>query len=472
MGVAWRSGWQRFSWFMALALLGQACALNMIQAPNYNILQHYLPWPELLTYPRVLLLLGPLAQTIIVAWSAWRYHHTVGTAMRRLVSRFQGLILAGILMFGAANGSFDLLQFSTEIVLALWILTVNAANLFLAAAAVPQDALNATAKWLQQRFGSGLRAEERRSTRWDQCLPWATALWVVAISATFSWVIFEGIPHIPDAVSYLFQAKYLSTGQLYLPPPPDAAAFDFEKLYSDGTRWFAYGFPGWPGVLSLGVLAGAPWLANPLLAGATVLLVHSLVAKLYNRPLAHIVILLLAASPWFLFMSASFMPHPATIVWALGALRAVVKAQDSGRWVWGLVAGASLGALFLARPHEAVFVGAAIGVWMLFPRPELSRSTLLATGVGGLLVGGLLFPYNYALTGDPLRTPHQVMPDARYYPGADRLGFGKEVGTYGWRQLDPLPGHGPIDVVINPHFPDQPGGRSWSMTGREPILTE
>lgn len=253
-------------------------------------------------------------------------------------------------------------------------------------------------------------------------------------------------------MSYLFQAKYLSTGQLYLPPPPDAAAFDFEKLYSDGTRWFAYGFPGWPGVLSLGVLAGAPWLVNPLLAGATVLLVHSLVAKLYNRPLAHIVILLLAASPWFLFMSASFMPHPATVVWALGALLAVVKAQDSGRWVWGLVAGASLGALFLTRPHEAVFVGAAIGVCMLFSRPQLSRRTLVATGVGGLLVGGLLFPYNYALTGDPLRTPHQVMTDARYYPGADRLGFGKEVGTYGWRQLDPLPGHGPIDVVINAHM--------------------
>ena len=44
------------------------------------------------------------------------------------------------------------------------------------------------------------------------------------------------------------------------------------------------------------------------------------------------------------------------------------------------------------------------------------------------------------------------MTDARYYPGADRLGFGKEVGAYGWRQLDPLPGHGPIDVVINAHM--------------------
>lgn len=452
MGVAWRSRWQRASWFMALALLGQACALSMILAPNYNILQHYLPWPELLTYPRALLLLGPLAQTVIVGWAAWQYRYTVGTAARRIVSRFQMLVIVGILVFGAANGSFDLLRFGTEIVLALWILTVNAANLALVAAAVPQEALDATAKWLQQRFGFDAKAEDGRSTAWGRCLPGAAALWVIAFSAAFSWVVFEGIPHVPDAVSYLFQAKYLSAGLLYLPSPPDAAAFDFEKLYSDGTRWFAYGFPGWPGVLSLGLLAGAPWLVNPLLAGATVLLAHSLVARLYNRSLAHVVILLLAVSPWFLFMSASFMPHPATIVWTLVALLAVVKAQDSGRWVWGLVAGASLGALFLTRPLEAVFVGAAIGAWVLIPRPRLSLGSLAFLVAGGLLVGGLLFLYNNALTGNPLRTPHQVMTDARYYPGADRLGFGEEVGAYGWRQLDPLPGHGPIDVVLNAHM--------------------
>jgi hypothetical protein len=285
-------------------------------------------------------------------------------------------------VFGAANGSFDLLRYDTEIALSLWILVINAANLALVAAAVPQDALNATARWLQQRFGSDAKTEERPSPVWDRCLPWGAALWVIAVSATFSWVIFEGIPHIPDGVSHLFQAKYLSTGRLYLPSLPDAATFEFEKLHNDGIRWFAYSFPGWPGVLSLGVLAGAPWLVNPLLAGVTVLLTHSLVAKLYNRPLAHIVILLLAVSPWFLFMSASFMSHPATVVWGLGALLAVVKAQDSGRWVWGLVAGASLGALFLTRPHEAVFVGAAIGAWTFFLRPRLSLGSLAALLAG------------------------------------------------------------------------------------------
>jgi hypothetical protein len=64
-------------------------------------------------------------------------------------------------------------------------------------------------------------------------------------------------------------------------------------------------------------------------------------------------------------------------------------------------------------------------------------------------VTSILFAYNRGVTGDPLRTPHSVYADARDYPGADRLGFGPEVGNLGWMHLDPLPGHGAADVVIN-----------------------
>ncbi len=71
--------------------------------------------------------------------------------------------------------------------------------------------------------------------------------------------------------------------------------------------------------------------------------------------------------------------------------------------------------------------------------------------VGGLIVAGLLFPYNNALTGHPLHTPHSISAGARWYPGGDRLGFGPDVGNLGWVHLDPLPGHGPIDVILNAH---------------------
>src|SRR5262249_32608978 len=151
----------------------------------------------------------------------------------------------------------------------------------------------------------------------DRLLPWVVAGWVTGLAVLLMWLVFEGVPHIPDDVSYLFQAKYFATGHLYLPAPPDKESFVVGQVVNDGTRWFGYGFPGWPAVLALGVLVGAPWCITPLLGGLTVLLTHVLVRRLYSWSLAHAVVLFLAVSPWFLFMSASFMPHPVTVVWTL-----------------------------------------------------------------------------------------------------------------------------------------------------------
>lgn len=452
VGVALGTTWQKFALLLSLSLLGQGAALGLVYAPSFNILQHYLTWPEILSLPRGWLLIGPVSQTLLGVWVGWQHRVTVLSALRRTVSSFQLLIVGALLVVAASNASFDIAKYAGELALAVWVLTANAVVLVTLAGSVPQEALGRMNAWFQQRLGSDTGRDKPTLLSWDRLLPWVVAIWVVVFAATVSWVILERVPHIPDGVSHLFQAKYLSTGQLYLPSPPDAAAFDFEKFHNDGVRWFAYAFPGWPVVLSLGVLAKAPWLVNPVLAGVAVLLTHALVSRLYNRSLAHVVALLLAVSPWFIFMSASFMSHPATIVWTLIALLAVANARDSRRWLWGAVAGGALGALFLTRPQEALMVGLAIGIWLLFPKPSVKWRSLAAMAAGGILVAGLIFPYNRALTGDPLLTPHQVMTDARYYPGADRLGFGSEVGTYGWRHLDPLAGHGPADVAINAHM--------------------
>jgi hypothetical protein len=39
--------------------------------------------------------------------------------------------------------------------------------------------------------------------------------------------------------------------------------------------------------------------------------------------------------------------------------------------------------------------------------------------------------------------------DRRWGPGVDRLGFGPDIGIPAWRNIDPLPGHGLPDVVLN-----------------------
>ncbi|MBI3483714.1 MAG: hypothetical protein HY012_00970, partial [Acidobacteria bacterium] len=67
----------------------------------------------------------------------------------------------------------------------------------------------------------------------------------------------------------------------------------------------------------------------------------------------------------------------------------------------------------------------------------------------GLAMTGLFLAYNQALTGSPTRLPLDLWADTTYGVGSNRLGFGKDIGNWGWIGLDALPGHGAIDVVMN-----------------------
>jgi hypothetical protein len=448
-GVAWRTPWQRCAALFALALVGHAAALVMVDVPNYNVLQHYRTWQELLTSAAGLSLAVLFGQSLVGLVVLRRL---VGALSQRTLLRPllgpRGVLLAGILVFSAANLSREPVRYVGEVVLAVWVLAANGLNLALVAATVPSGALERGEAWLRRVLGLGAVAGSRAT--WDRALPWAVAVEVTLVCAALAWAVFERVPHIPDSVGYLFQANHFAQGRLYAPAPPDAAAFEFEKLHNDGSRWWNYGFPGWPAVLSLGVLLGVPWLVNPLLGGLTVLLAHALVGRLYGRGMAHAVILLLAVSPWFLFMSSGFEAHAVSLVWTLLALLALEQARAQRRALWGLAAGAGLGTLVLTRPLEAATVGPLVGLWAL----SVGRLPLVARTVGSMAVCslvsvGLLFAYSGSLTGSPTYLPHTKWADERWYPGADRIGFGQDVGNLGWTHLDPFPGHGPLDVIVN-----------------------
>ena len=71
--------------------------------------------------------------------------------------------------------------------------------------------------------------------------------------------------------------------------------------------WFGKYPPGYPAILALGVLAGVPWLVSPLAAAATLLLQYALGRSLFGGGSGLLGALLLLLSPFFLFMSGSFM---------------------------------------------------------------------------------------------------------------------------------------------------------------------
>lgn len=289
----------------------------------------------------------------------------------------------------------------------------------------------------------------------------AAILFIFAVALHVAVDVLERAPHVQDSVTYLFQAQTLARGALTAPAPPLAAAdhtahFAQEFLLVRDGRWFGKYPPGYPAVLALGVITGAPWLVNPHLAALTVALVGAVARTLYagrRQPATgnglsatDYAPLLLAVSPFFLVMSGSLMAHPAELFWATLFMAGWARALRGRRWRgrWALVAGAALGMLFLTRQFTAVTVGVAFGAALVLadrrrpsagtrqPTTDIGRapsplrplplSYLLLVACPLFLAVLALLAYQNAVTGDPTSDPRLL-----YWP-YDRVGFGPGIG--------------------------------------------
>ena len=339
-------------------------------------------------------------------------------------------------------------RFAGEVALGAWIVTAALGNVVVLGRAASGPVLARAVEWIEARLTMPDGAGDPR--RWDRALPWVLGAWVLAVSASLSWFVFEGVPHIDDSVAYLFQAKTLALGRISVPLPPDSASFAVQHLVQADGAWFSKYSPGWPALLSLGVLARVPWIINPVLGGAAIVLAHVLVRRVYDRGTANVVALLLAVSPWLITSSSGMMSHPATLACALLALVAIEQQRGQRVGWWSVAAGASLGLLYLVRPPDAAALGvvAALWGWGLWGQ-RLSIGSLAVIAAVAIGVAALSLPYNAALTGNPLLAPHRMWSILIFGPDVDVFGFGANVGIPDWRDHDPLPGHGLADVVIN-----------------------
>ena len=278
------------------------------------------------------------------------------------------------------------------------------------------------------------------------------AVFATCLSGVLAHAALDAVPHIPDEVAYIFQAETFAGGALDGTPLPDAEAMKAYCVEAKADRTFAVTPPGWPAVLALGVQAGLPWFVNPLLAGIAVLLAHALLRRLAGGAAADLAAILLATSPWLLFVSATYMTHAVSLALFAAGWLGVEHAARRRSFVAAFFGGAAVGYLFLVRPLDGLLVGAMLGLRALGVAGDRLRwIDVVALGVGFFAVAVWIFPYNAHYTGGLLSTPINEYIDRLWYPGANRLGFGPDVGNppKSWLALDPTPGHGPIDVLYN-----------------------
>jgi hypothetical protein len=257
----------------------------------------------------------------------------------------------------------------------------------------------------------------------------AYLLCLVSFSAS-AWVstrVFDRLPHVEDDVAFLFQAKTIASGHLLATAPNQPLFFQIPFVIIRDGQWFGKYPPGYPAVLALGVLAGQPWLLNPVIGALTVWLIFVAGRRLFDAQTGLLASALLVASPFFLLQSGSFMSHTTTLFWTTAFLL-LFESTRRTRALWrAVLAGAVIGMLFISRPLTAVGIGIPFALWALidlgFNWRRLREYGTMALAFLPFALG--MLQYNLMTTGHATKFAYQL-----WWP-YDKIGFGPDVGIGG-----------------------------------------
>jgi hypothetical protein len=444
IGWTTATSWAGAARWFALAIIGQAAALQLIDAGVRIHYQHYrLPseaWND--PYLRWQLLLVALQAAVVAIGLAVRSSEIAAWINgRRMLLLAVGMAASGAL---AAAVSRDPRYYVLEVSLATLLELVSAANILLAVWSISAGNLRLLSSWSDFLLGS---REDTRPVSIDRFVLRA-ALAVVISSAALMAVVYQRHPHVADEVVYVYQARYFAAGQAVMPPPPSVRGFEIDLMEYLPRHWYSVTPPGWPAVLAVGVAVGVPWLVNPLLGGLNIVLSYLFLGELYSRRTARLIVLLLCLSPWQIFVSMSYMNHALMMTAELLAFWGIARARRSGLARWALLAGAGVGLGSLIRPLDALIVAVLAGLWAIgIGGRRLKFPVLVAFGLGTALVGAAALPYNWRLTGNPMSSPLMSYLDTRYGHNANAYGFGPNRGL-GWA-TDAYPGHTLFEAIIN-----------------------
>jgi hypothetical protein len=257
--------------------------------------------------------------------------------------------------------------------------------------------------------------------------PRAVVLGLAALAALLSWgyVVhyLRGGPRIVDATSYFLEARALAAGLPSFPVPDPSGSFRGRFLLTppEGATLAVLFPPGYPALLALGFLLGAPLAVGPLLAAALTITTYALALELFGkREVALLAATLSVLCAALRYHTADTMSHGWAAVLFASTLFFSLR---GGRAT--LAAGLCLGWLVATRP----VTGLVALAFAVFACSRRRRAELLLLALGLLPGLALLALHQHAATGSVFGSTQ-----LRYYaladgpPGCFRYGFGSGIG--------------------------------------------
>lgn len=223
----------------------------------------------------------------------------------------------------------------------------------------------------------------------------------------------------PDATSYFIQAKIFAEGHLNIPSPEPEKFFRTTYCLSNG-RFYGMYSPGWPAVLSLGILFKVPWLVSPIMMVLSLAAIFLMGCRIYDRNMAWMGMIITAFLPMSWWAVASYFSEPMTLLFATLWVLAIVQSLKTESLLMSILGGLFLGIVFLVRPYTAAAIAVPVVIYCipyLKQTPRLRFHAAMAFAFFALIAIVHLF-YNYYQTGSALTFPISV-----YNPN-NKLGFG------------------------------------------------
>ena len=309
------------------------------------------------------------------------------------------------------------------------------------------------ARWLARRFPGRPRPwlwpTRHRPPAW--CIALLLVVTFGAMAA-ISLLGFSAVPHIADEIVYLFQAKIFAAGALWAPAPPEPEFFRHEHMIVEGGHWFGKYPPLFPALLALGVLAGAPWIVNPVLGALTGYVIYLLARDLAGWRAALGAWLLTLSSPFFMIMGGTLMAHMTSALFTSLFLWLVLRALARGSRLLGVLAGACLGLALGTRPFVAFLAAWALAIYGVFVWVRRAGRRRTVAGVLVYVAAGALPLVLGFLGWNGLYDDSARLAVGQYssYDGHDRLGFGPDRGA-GWLETWGSWGHTPGKAFRSAH---------------------
>lgn len=235
---------------------------------------------------------------------------------------------------------------------------------------------------------------------------------VAVVATVLAWsaaaFLFDGMFTNMDEIASAIQARYMANGSLAGPDfqYPEAWLVTNTLMVEDG--WVSQYPPSHLVLMAAFFLGGTPTLFGPFLMGIMVFLLALSFPRLlpeggHWEGTARAAAILVAVSPFLLFLGGGALSHLSAGAAAAAILYAALKARDGSAW-WGVGVGVAVGIMVCSRPLIGLVLGTALplSIWasqLVRDRGRWFAARSVATILGGAPFAVLLGLYNKALFG-------------------------------------------------------------------------